>query len=282
MAFSVGSIQGRLLPPLDGRIQAFPRGRWEEEFQLLSRVGYDSIELTIETASWVEHPINSAQGRDRLRQLSRQWDIALNGICCDVFMETPLVTSDEVISSRAELMLGELVKNAGAVGLPFLEIPFVGKNTLANSSTLERLDRIFDWVLPLAERHEVDILLETDLDPTALSDVLARFRHPRLGLNYDTGNSTWFGFDPVEELRAYHQDIRNIHIKDCTRADYSVPLGTGDTRFDKIFSLLHELGYCGNFIIQAARQEDDIKAASQYLNFASDLVVSYLGPVSGS
>jgi hexulose-6-phosphate isomerase len=278
MAFGIGSIQGRLLPPVDGRIQAFPRGRWEEEFPLLSQTGYDSIELTIETASWTEHPINSTGGRERLRQMSRQWGIALNGICCDVFMESPLVVNDEAVACRAESMLGELLHNAGEIGLPFLELPFVGKNALADSSALDRLGRIFDWALPRADRYKIDILLETDLGPRALSDLLVKFRHPRLGLNYDTGNSTWFGFDPIEELRTYHQDIRNIHIKDCTRKDYSVPLGLGETQFDTIFSLLNELGYGGDFIIQAARQEDDIKAARKYFSFASNLVNSYLGP----
>lgn len=278
MSFSIGSIQGRLLPPVDGRIQAFPRGRWEEEFLLLRQIGYDSIELTIETASWTGHPINSAGGRERLLMLSRQWGIALKGICCDVFMETPLVATDEAVGRSAESMLRILLQNSADSGLPFIELPFVGKNSLADGFARDRLRLILDWALPLAERCNLDILLETDLGPQALSVLLSDYRHRHLGLNYDTGNSTWFGFDPVEELQTYHQHIRNIHIKDCTRKDYSVPLGSGETQFDTIFPLLNQLGYEGDFIIQAARQEDDVKSACQYFNFTSNLVNKYLGP----
>lgn len=278
MTWSIGSIQGRLLPRVRDLIQAFPLGRWEEEFSLLEQVGFDSIELTIDTASWSEHPINSHSGRKLLRQLSSESGIALMGICCDVFMEGPLVSSDEAVGSEAQSMLRELLQNADDAGLPFIELPFVGQNTLTDISAVDRLGRIFDWALPLAERSKVDILLETDLMPSALVELLRQFRHPRLGLNYDTGNSTWFGFDPVEELQAYHQDIRNIHIKDCTRKDYSVPLGLGETQFDTIFSMLNQLGYRGNFIIQAARQNDDLSAARQYFAFASNLVKKYLAP----
>lgn len=276
MTWGIGSIQGRLLPRVRDLIQAFPFGMWESEFSLLKQVGFDSIELTIDNASWTEHPINSNSGRKRLLQLSSQWRIALMGICCDVFMESPLVSPDESVVREAEAMLRDLLQNSGEAGLPFIELPFVGKNALADSSAVDRLARIFDWALPLAERCTIDILLETDLGPPAAVDLLGRCRHPRLGLNYDTGNSTWFGFDPSEELQAYHQDIRNIHIKDCTRKDYSVPLGSGETQFDIIFSLLSQLGYEGNFIIQAARQDDDLRAAREYFDFASRLVNKYL------
>lgn len=276
MAFSIGSIQGRMLPPVDGRIQAFPRGRWEEEFSLLNQAGYHSIELTIETASWAEHPINSAGGRERLSMLSNQWGIALEGICCDVFMETPLVATDGSVALRADALLRDLIRNGGELGLPFIELPFVGKNALASDFAWDRLSQVLAWALPLAEQWHIDILFETDLGPQVIRDLMGRFRHPRLGLNYDTGNSTWFGFDPVEELQTYHQDIRNVHIKDCTRKDYSVPLGFGETKFDTIFPLLNELGYDGNFIVQAARQGDDVKAAHQYFSFASNLADKYL------
>jgi sugar phosphate isomerase/epimerase len=193
-----------------------------------------------------------------------------------VFIDTPLVSTESPVADRADSMLRELLQHSGAARLPFIELPFVGENALADGSAIDRLGGVLEWALPLADACNVDILLETNLGPSGLVEILERFEHHRLALNYDTGNSTWFGFDPVEELRAYHQDIRNIHIKDCTRRDYSVPLGAGETRFDTIFSLLGELGYEGDFILQAARQPDDLDAARQYLEFTTSLVERYL------
>jgi L-ribulose-5-phosphate 3-epimerase len=276
--FTIGSIQGRLLPKINGRTQAFPGDRWEEEFPLLNQIGYDSIELTIDTPSWRAHPMNSAGGRERLTQLSQRFGIALMGVCCDVFMERPLLTTDADIAREAESMLRDLLRNSGDLGLPFIEVPFMGENRLADDSAVTRLGRILDWALPLADQYNLDILLETDLGPSALMNLFHRFEHSRLGLNYDTGNSTWFGFDPVEELAAYHQHIRNVHIKDCTRKDYSVPLGLGETRFEVILGLLKGYGYSGSFILQAARQDDDLGAAAEYLEFTSGLLNRFFGP----
>jgi hexulose-6-phosphate isomerase len=278
----IGSIQGRLLPPVNGRIQAFPTGRWEEEFPLLRGLGYSSIELTIDRASWSEHPLRSAAGRKRLSELSGEFETALEGVCCDIFMERPLLSPDKEIRDEAESMLRDLLQSSSELGLPFIELPFMGDNSLKDAQAFARLETIFSWALPFAEDCQVDVLLETDLAPKPLAKLLTRFAHPRLGLNYDTGNSTWFGFDPIEELQALHEDIRNVHIKDCTRRDYSVPLGSGETQFDLIMSELKRLDYANHFIIQGARQADDIVAAGEYLKFTKNLVNKYFAPAAAA
>jgi hexulose-6-phosphate isomerase len=280
VSFIIGSIQGRLLPPVNGRIQAFPGRAWEQEFSLLQGVGCGAIELTIDRDSWDEHPVNSAAGRNRLSELSREFDIALTGICCDIFMELPLLSPDDEIAGRAKSILRDLIRHAAAADLGFIELPFMGDNSLQAPNAFARFEAVLADALPAAAESGVDILLETNLDPNALNDLFAKFAHPRLGLNYDTGNSTWFGFDPVAEFEAYHQHIRNVHIKDCTRADYSVPLGTGETQFDTIFKLLKRYGYTGDFILQAARQVDDVAAARDYLQFTARLVSEYLGALA--
>jgi hypothetical protein len=38
----IGFMQGRLSPLLDGRIQAFPREHWRQEFELGERLGFSS------------------------------------------------------------------------------------------------------------------------------------------------------------------------------------------------------------------------------------------------
>jgi L-ribulose-5-phosphate 3-epimerase len=271
----IGSIQGRLLPPVDGRIQAFPTGKWEQEFSLLQSVGYTSIELTIDRASWDEHPINSAETRERLSELSDEFGIATTGICCDIFMELPLLSPEDEVSSHARSILQQLLHNSAEARLGFVELPFMGDNSLKGLGAYARLQRVLDLALPIAEERGIDILFETDLDPEKLARLFGGWAHPRLGLNYDTGNSTWFGFNPVAELDSCHQYIRNVHIKDCTRADYSVPLGSGETQFDTIMDSLQRFGYRGGFIIQGARRPDDIAAARDYLKFTSQLLGKY-------
>jgi sugar phosphate isomerase/epimerase len=157
-----------------------------------------------------------------------------------------------------------------------IELPMLGANSLRTETAQAAFARVLQPALKRAAAAGIDLLLECDLAADALSAFLARHDHPRLGINYDCGNSTWFGFDPDDEVPAYGAAIRNVHIKDCTKADYSVPLGRGETRFDAVFGQLAAQGYRGDFVMQAARQPDDIAAARDYLAFGRALVARHL------
>ena len=266
----IGIMQGRLLPPVGGRIQAFPGDGWQREFALARELGYDSIELTIETASLESHRVTSERGRDELATLAGEHGVGLAGLCCDAFMETPFA------APAAAPILDRLIDAAAAAKLPMIELPMLGANSLRTDAAQAAFARVLQPALKRAAAAGIDILLECDLAPDALSAFLARHRHPKLGINYDCGNSTWFGFDPDDEVPAYGAAIRNVHIKDCTRADYSVPLGRGETRFDAVFGQLAAQGYRGDFVMQAARQNDDIAAARGYLAFGRALVSRHL------
>lgn len=272
-SLTIGIMQGRLLPPLDGRVQSFPRDGWQREFDLAAGLGYGSIELTIETASVSIHPLLSPEGRAELALLSRQSGIALAGLCCDTVMEQPLVADDAAQSVALTL---RLLEAAGELGLPMIELPMMGANSLKPAEARDRFAAVLDQLLPVAERVGVDVLLEVDVEPVVIRDFLQRIDHPRFGINYDSGNSTWFGYQPDDELPVYAPWVRNVHIKDCTRKDYSVPLGTGETRFDRVFAQLQAAGYGGSFVLQAARQPDDVAAAGAYLHFTRALVDTYL------
>ena len=250
----IGTMQGRLLPMVDGRIQAFPRGEWEREFELAADVGYDSIELTIEMASYDIHPVRSDSGRRRINQLSRAHGVQLAGLCCDVFMERPLTDVDVGARTASSDILADLIRACGELDLPMIEIPTMGDNSLKDPAARDRARRILEDSLPLAEDAAVDVILESDLPPVDLASFMDAVDHHRLGINYDTGNSTWFGFEPDDEL----------------------PRGLGETRFDRAFSLFRDLSYEGDFVIQAARQDDDLKAGRDYLSFTRNLVTEWL------
>lgn len=270
---TIGIMQGRLLPPIDGRVQSFPRDGWQREFELAAELGYGSIELTIEGASVPVHPLLSAEGRAALARLSADNGIALAGLCCDTVMEQPLVADDAGSSIALTL---RLLEAAGDIGLPMIELPMMGGNSLKPEQARDRFATVLEQLLPVAERVGVDVLLEVDVEPQVIRDFLLRINHPRFGINYDSGNSTWFGYHPDDELPVYAPWVRNVHVKDCTRKDYSVPLGKGETDFTRVFAQLKAADYQGGFVLQAARQPDDVAAARDYLGFTRDLVDTWL------
>ena len=83
-----------------------------------------------------------------------------------------------------------------------------------------------------------------------------RFNDSLFGINYDTGNSASLGYDCSEEIRFYGKQILNVHIKDRKLYGSTVPLGYGNTNFNKIFQELNKISYRGNFILQTARAID--------------------------
>ena len=44
----IGIMQGRLSPRIDGKIQAYPAGTWQKEFEIAQEIGYAAIEWIVE------------------------------------------------------------------------------------------------------------------------------------------------------------------------------------------------------------------------------------------
>ena len=109
-------------------------------------------------------------------------------------------------------------------------------------------------VIPQAEVADVELHLETDLDPAVLVALLERVAHPLVPANYDIGNSASLGHDPLRELTLIGPWLGSVHVKDRLAGGGTVPLGTGAADFATSFRLIMQSGFKGPFILQAARQ----------------------------
>ena len=261
-------MQGRLVAMEGDRIQAFPKGTWEQEFALAARFGYQCIELTIEMESWEDHPLRTPAGRRRIAHLVRTHGVSVAGVCCDVFMQCPL--GAQPTRNQARGILSSLIDDAHALGLDMMELPMLGPNRIDDESR-EPIQRTLEEAQSHAGALGMQLLLEVDLSPQALSEFLAECGQPNLGINYDMGNSAYFGFRADDELDAYGEHVRNVHVKDCTPEDYSVPLGQGDVDFDLVFKKLAEKRFRGDFIFQTYRDPgaDPVEEMRRYLAFVA-------------
>jgi hexulose-6-phosphate isomerase len=123
--------------------------------------------------------------------------------------------------------------------------------------------------MPLAEETEIEIHLETSLGPAEFAKLLDRIPHPKLKVNYDSGNSSSLGYAPTDEFAAYGDRIGSVHIKDRVLNGGTVPLGTGNADFKSLFSCLEKISYAGDFTLQVARATpgDEVAWAKQNLAF---------------
>jgi L-ribulose-5-phosphate 3-epimerase len=238
-------MQGRLLPPIGDRIQAFPTEGWERELSLARAAGVSGIEWIYEVAGEEQNPLGNAT--DRLRSAAADHGVAVESLVADWFMDRPLL---EDPAARVE-KLRWLAERAAAAGIRRIVVPFVDASELRGPSAVDALVDALDGF----DSSGVEIHLETSLGPPDFAALLERLPDPPFKANYDTGNSASLGYDPGEELAAYGERIGSVHVKDRLRGGGTVPLGDGDADVPRVFALLRSLGFERPLVLQVARGE---------------------------
>jgi hexulose-6-phosphate isomerase len=250
----IGIMQGRLSNPYNDRIQSFPVLSWRQEFEKAAKYGFDIIEWIFD--EYKPNPILSSDGISEIRSLCKKHNITINTVCADYFMVEKLFHESHDNLEKNIKMLKELIVQLKKLEISFIEIPLVDSSSLKTINDKIELRNNLEKVIPFAEKNDVTLVLETDLLPLDFKQLLSEFNHPNIMANYDSGNSTSFGYNSKEELTILRKWIKNVHVKDRKLHGGTVPLGSGDTDFDLFFSTLSEIRYSGDLIIQGARSVD--------------------------
>ncbi len=251
----IGIMQGRLLPPEEGRFQCFPRDGWMREFSLAAAAGLDSIEWIYDVWGEGANPICSDRGIEHVGLLAKEHSVEVRSLCADYFMERPLIrVSSEEKRSRTNHLVW-LISRCQLLSISRIVLPFVDNSSIRTASEMAEVVSMLHEVVPHASEAHVEIHLETSLGPTAFEGLLGSLAFPEVKANYDTGNSASLGYDYREELSAYGSRIGSVHLKDRVPGGGTVPLGCGNADIPAVLARLHELGYSGDFILQVARGE---------------------------
>jgi hexulose-6-phosphate isomerase len=249
-------MQGRLLPPTDGRFQCFPREGWRDEFALAADAGLDGIEWIYDLHGADVNPIATDDGVALMKALSTQSGVVVRSLCADYFMDMPLLRVEPHEIKRRTETLDWLLHRCAILGVGRVVLPFVDASRIDSDAELDHVVRLLEGMIPVLEETGVELHLETSLSPSRFALLLARLPHPMLKVNYDSGNSASLGYDPADEFAAYGGRVGSVHIKDRVHGGGTVPLGRGDTNFGALFQCLSALGYSGDYVLQVARGTD--------------------------
>lgn len=252
-----GVMQGRLSPPEEGRFQAFPRQTWRDEIRLAIEAGFSYIEWIHDEYDEGANPIFSEGGRLELDALKKQCGVSTPALCGDWFMDFPLVRCSENEREQREQHLRDLLPIAEKIGARKIVLPFVDNSKLKTDEEKQSVIDLLNRVIPLAERHKVELHLEADFNPTDFREFLDRIPHPSVKVNWDSGNSSGLGYIASEEFASYGDRIGSVHIKDRYRklegGVETRPLGKGSADFDDVFRAIRSIGYTGGLTLQVAR-----------------------------
>ncbi len=250
---SIGFIQGRLSPITNNRIQQFPWDTWQNEFTIASNNDINLIEWTIDTFKFHLNPLINFNQWKQINTIASKNNILIPSVTCDYFMENPPWKSDIDLIKNGIIAIFQGMKNISA---KILVVPLVDNSSLRDSSNADTVKIFFADLIPEMIQNNIQIAFECDLNPEELLHFISEFDKNYFGINYDIGNSASLGFDPNKEIDAYGSRITNVHVKDRKLNGPTVPLGEGDADFHRIFGLLHQVNYQGNFILQTARSKE--------------------------
>lgn len=273
----LGVMHGRLSPPKVGVIQSFPWDGWREEFHKAQVCGLSLIEWIFEADRYEQNPILLDEGIDEIRRLSGETGVSILSVCADYFMDLPLLRVNSHDRNARLQMLEKLIFRCVKLGVKYIELPFVDNSAASSRADILELKEIMRDFGPIAKSGGVVLCLETDLGPSDFSELIQSIDHPNVRINYDIGNSASLGYDTTEELRGYGPFIATVHIKDRVRGGGTVPLGSGNAKFDNTFSILEEIKFDGPFILQAARNGDEVETVKGYVSYLKHNFPSLFG-----
>ena len=244
----IGVMQGRLVPPENGRFQSHPE-HWRDEFSLAKKAGMDYIEWIVDSQP---NPIFSRRGRGEISYRKCASKISIPAICADWFMENPIWINE----LQATIRLTALLYFASEIGARRIILPFVDNSRIKDEKDKDLVLGFLARMQHLLGKANIELHLEMDLPPLEFRDFLRRIVSPWIWANWDSGNSSGLGYVASEEFAAYGDRIGSIHIKDRTREKKTMPLGQGDADFEDVFKSIKSVGYTGDLTLQVARGED--------------------------
>ena len=273
----IGVMQGRLLPKYQGRYQAHPLGFWQEEFTIAKNYRLDLIEFILDHTDYKKNPLMSDEGLEQIKNVSQVSGVSVKSVCADYFMVAPFFNRSVDQIEHSQQVLNDLIVNCAKISIKNIVLPCVDSSSLLN--TTNKTDELIDNLLlsiEMAEKHRVNISLETDLNPELFGELIHKFNSPVIKVNYDIGNSAALGYNPREEIAVYGKFISDVHIKDRMFNGGSVLLGTGASDFEEFFCALAAVNYQGPFIMQAYRDEEGEEIFGKQLDWIRPLINNFI------
>lgn len=250
----IGILQGRLSPQTGDHIQSFPIDTWQDEFFLAQKAGLCCIEWIYETGTEHINPLRNAEGIREIRQLEKESSVRVHSICADFFMNIHLLDLTGVPVQSVKNHLEWLIGQASRLKCQYIILPFVDSASIKTREQIMGLETLLRSIVPVMEKYNVEIHLETDLPPSVIASLLQSLNHKLIKSNYDIGNSASMGYDPRVELPLLKQWIGSIHVKDRIKGGGTVPLGSGAANFAYCFNSFQSILFNRPYIIQAARE----------------------------
>ena len=241
-------------------------GSLEESFQKAKEIGFDGVEVCM-GADYREHILWQDGGIDQVNSLAEAAGMEVPSLSPGGFTAYTFMHPTDSTRSEGIAKLQYLTEIAPQLGAKVILVPFFGNGQIED----DHIDapRFIDGLkaaAETAEKYGVSLAVESTLSADQHQRIIDNVGSSAVGVYYDMGNATGFGYDSPSEIRSLGSAISQMHIKD-TQGNHA---GEGDVDFPAVFDAAHAIGYDSWFVLETPGKDDPVASAAQNLNFVKN------------
>ena len=238
-------------------------GSLEESFQKAKEIGFEGVEVCM-GADYREHILWQDGGIDQLNSLAEAASMEVPSLSPGGFTAYSFMHPTDSTRTEGIAKLQYLAEIAPQLGAKVILVPFFGNGKIEDNhiDTPRFIDGL-KAAAETAEKYGVSLAVESTLSAEQHQRIIDNVGSSAVGVYYDMGNATGFGYDSPSEIRNLEGAISQMHIKD-TSGNHA---GEGDVDFPAVFDAAHAIGYDSWFVLETPGKDDPVASAAQNLNF---------------
>ena len=260
-SYSVGIMQGRLLPEDLDVLQIFPKKKWFEEIDTAKNLGFNHIELLWDSKKEIKNAINIKKSFCSLPEPFSK-SICVHSIC-------ECISIDEVLGEVLDVL------NFFEEKIPkVIIIPLLGNIKFKSEYQLREF--IFKFyqhnLLNLIKLYKVKIALEINLSANQILHALKFDPLNIFGICIDSGNLWQYSESPIQEIQMLSNKILHVHIKDKDKNGNNVLLGEGLVNFFELFNALKKINYIDILTLETKYFNNPVLEAKKNLLYILNII----------
>jgi L-ribulose-5-phosphate 3-epimerase len=218
-----------------------------EKFKAAKEAGFDGVE------------VYSHLDRNEVLKARETTGLAIPSVCGSLHGKFPLSHPDPAVRAEGLEALKTTIEDAAAYGAEtILLVPGRVSQDVSYDDCWHRSVAEIKKVIPLAEKHKVEIAIENVwnnflLSPMEAAQYVDQFKSRYVTFYFDCGNILFLGW-PEQWIRILGKRITKVHFKEYSlkladsqgkRAGFNVKLMEGDVNWPAVIKALDETGYNG-------------------------------------
>jgi len=236
---------------------------FEESFQKAKDIGFDGVEVCM-GVNYREHLLWQDGGIDKVNSLAEAAGVEIPSLSPGGFTAYSFMHPTDSTRSEGIAKLQYLAEIAPQLGAKVILVPFFGNGKIED----DHIDapRFIDGLKAAAETSEkygISLAIESTISAEQHQRIIDNVGSSAVGVYYDMGNATGFGYDSPTEIRSLGSAISQMHIKD-TGGNHA---GEGDVDFPAVFDATHAIGYDSWFVLETPGKDDPVASAAKNLDF---------------